>query len=116
MNDEAATRETIYVVYVPYLPLSSRLNVGMWELIPRGELRDDDARNARDALLARGLGDLFALPEGTLGAVGAFAKPRRGCVGDDPLDGGPMLDLHRALTVAALDGNQSPLLDKARGT
>jgi hypothetical protein len=72
VTEGAPIRETIYVVYVPYLPLSLRVKVGIWELIPRSDLRDDDASDAHDASLARGLAELFALPAGTFGPVGAL--------------------------------------------
>ena len=99
---------TVYVVYVPYLPLTDRIVVGEWELIPRQDLQDADALDARTAELARGFAGLHDLRD-TTHAFGAFARPRNGGVGDDPGSAVPLVNLRRALLVAVLDGNQSPL-------
>lgn len=42
--------EKVYVVYAPYLPLSERVLVGTWELIPKADLRESDAirRSSRE--------------------------------------------------------------------
>jgi hypothetical protein len=53
---------TVYVTYLPYLPLRERAEVAEWELIPRGELVDADALDARTLELALGLADLYELP------------------------------------------------------
>jgi hypothetical protein len=99
---------TVYVVYVPYLPLTDRIVVGDWELIPQKDLNDSDALDARTAELARGFAGLHDLRD-TTQAFGAFARPKNGRVGDDPGSVAPMVNLRRALLVAVLDGNQSPL-------
>jgi hypothetical protein len=99
---------TVYVVYVPYLPLTDRIVVGEWELIPRQDLQDADALDARTAELARGFAGLHDLRD-TTHAFGAFARPRDGRVGDDPGSAVPLVNLRRALLVEVLDGNQSPL-------
>ena len=109
MNAEARTSATIYVVYAPYLPLSSRENVGTWELIPRGLLEDGDAV---DAEVVRAFADLFELPRRPRANVGVFARPHDGRVGDDPADGAAINELHRALVVGVLDQNASPLLSE----
>lgn len=102
--------ETIYVVYLPYLPLVERMGVGDWEAIPRGGLREDDCLDVRTMELAQGLADLYELPGQTPSPVGAFGRPRRGHVGDDPQDRQHLHDLQRAVVVAVLDMNESPLL------
>jgi hypothetical protein len=43
---------TVYVVYLPYLPLTDRVVVGGWELIPQQDLQDADSLDARTAQLA----------------------------------------------------------------
>jgi len=96
---------TAYVVYAPYLPLKERVVVGDWELIPQRDLQARDALDERVSQLARGLAELYDLRD-RAGAFGAFARPLNGCVGDDPTDVAP---IRRALVVAVLDGNQSPL-------
>jgi hypothetical protein len=107
------TQELNYVVYAPYLPLAERVTVGEWELIPRQSLALADSVDARAHELALGLADLYELPGGAGGPVGAFARRRTGRVGDDPIDAAPMLDLHRALVVAVVDVNESPLVPEA---
>jgi hypothetical protein len=110
MTDQAVPGQTIYVVYTPYLPLTDRTTVGDWELIPRAAFQDEDAIDPHVATLARGFADLHELPGSGHGRVGAFARRRAGKVGDDPEDLAPIIDLRRALVVAVLDGNESPLL------
>jgi hypothetical protein len=102
--------ETIYVVCLPYLPLVERMTVGDWEAIPQSGLREDDCRDARTMQLALGLADLYGLPEQAPSPVGAFGRPRRGHVDDDPEDRQRLHDLQRAVVVAVLDANESPLL------
>lgn len=104
--------ESIYVVYAPYLPLAQRATVGDWELIPRADLEDDDAEDPDVATLARGFADLHELPRGVRVRVGAFARLGGGHVGDDPYEVGLITGLRRALVVAVLDGNESPLLSE----
>lgn len=102
--------ETIYVVYLPYLPLGKRMDVGDWELVPRGDLQPSDCLDDRVVELAGGLADLYVLPDYVRGSAGALARPRHGHVGDDPTDPQRLEDLRRACVVAVLDVNQSPLL------
>lgn len=99
---------TVYVIYLPYLPLTERVVVGDWELIPQQGLLDVDAIDARTAQLARGFAGLHDLRE-TTHAFGAFGRPSDGKVGDDPGSTTPLVNLRRALLVAILDRNQSPL-------
>jgi hypothetical protein len=99
---------TVYVVYVPYVPLTERITVGGWELIPQRELQDADALDSRTAELARGFAGLHDLRD-TTHAFGAFARPIDGRVGDDPGSTAPIVHLRRALLVMVLDRNQSPL-------
>lgn len=99
---------TVYVVYLPYLPLTDRIVVGDWELIPQQDLQDADTLDPRTAQLARGFAVLHDL-RGTTHPFGAFARPNDGRVGDDPGSTVPLINLRRALLVAVLNGNQSPL-------
>ena len=55
VEPERSAPETIYVVYLPYLPLAERLAVGFWEAIPRTALREDDCLDTRTMELALGL-------------------------------------------------------------
>jgi hypothetical protein len=57
MTSNPAT-PTIYVVYLPYLPIRDRVDLGVWELIPRGSLIDQDTVDAEVAILAAGFADL----------------------------------------------------------
>jgi hypothetical protein len=107
---EAAEPATVYVVYLPYLPLGERMDVGDWELVPRDELGPGDSVDARTVTLAEGLADLYVLPDGAKSRAGAFARPRTGLVGDASVDGEQLRDLHRACVVTVLDPNESPLL------
>jgi hypothetical protein len=102
--------DTIFVVYMPYLPLAERVTVGGWELIPRGELVEADVTDGRVLELAHGLANLYELPPGAGSGFGAFGRLREGRVGDDPLDRAHMVELQRALVVAVVDVNESPLL------
>lgn len=105
---EHSVSGTIYVVYLPYLPLVERMTVGEWEAIPRSGLREDDFVDARAMQLGLGLADLYALPEQAPSPVGAFGRPRRGLVGDDPEDRQRLHDLQRSVVVAVLDVNDLP--------
>jgi hypothetical protein len=105
-------RETIDVVYLPYLPLRDRIIVGDWELIPRATLALDDCLDERTDELAQGLADVYVLPAGAGTAAGVFVRPRDGHVGDK-LDNPQLVDdLRRACVVAVLDVNPSPLKDE----
>jgi hypothetical protein len=103
-------QEIVYVTYVPYLPLGERVRVGEWEVIPRADLRDGDALDVRVAELARAFADLHQLPEGRHAGVGAFAHFPGGAVGESPEDNANVIVLRRALVLAVVDGNESPLL------
>jgi hypothetical protein len=100
----------IYVVYLPYLPLVAHMAVGDWELIPRSSLGQDDSLDARTAQLAEGLADVYLLPNDARSPAGAFARPHRGRIGDDPTEVDQLRDLQRALTVMVLEVIKSPLL------
>ena len=52
------------MTYLPYLPLRERGTVGEWELIPRADIVEADATDARVYELALGLADLYELPSG----------------------------------------------------
>lgn len=102
--------ETIYVVYLPYLPLVERATIGDWELIPRADLRDHDCLDVRTLELARGLADLYVLPKNAGTRAGVFARARTGRIGDDPTDPDRLRDLRRACVVMVLEVIESPLL------
>lgn len=94
---------TVYVTYLPYLPLRERVKVGEWELIPRGELVDADALDARALELALGLADLYELPPGAGREVGAFGRREGGRVGDDPQVRSHMTNLQRSLVAPVVE-------------
>jgi hypothetical protein len=100
--------EKVYVVYAPYLPLSERVSIGAWELIPKSDLRESDAIDDRAAKWARGFADLFDLRE-TTRPFGAFARQVDGLVGDGIEDSTHVDNLARTLLVTVLDRNQSAL-------
>ncbi len=104
------TESHFYAVYVPYLPLASRIRIGAWDLIPQADLQESDTFDARVAEWCHALAALHALPESARG-VGAFGRPVGGRIGDDPADRSLMDDLRRALVVAIIDGNESPLIE-----
>jgi hypothetical protein len=92
-----------YVTYLPYLPLREWVKVGEWELIPRGELLDADALDARALELALGLADLYELPLGAGREVGAFGRREGGRVGDDPQVRTHMTNLQRSLVAPVVE-------------
>jgi hypothetical protein len=104
-TSDGAAKEggTVYVTYLPYLPLRERVKVGEWELIPRGELVDADALDARAPELALGLADLYELPPGAGQEVGVFGRREGGRVGDDPHERTPMGNLQRSLVAPVLN-------------
>lgn len=112
MSEWKQSREAIDVVYLPYLPLRDRMNVGDWELIPRAALVVDDCLDDRSVELAQGLADLYVLPDRAGTAAGVFARPRDGRVGGKLADLQLVDDLRRACSVAVLDVNPSPLDDE----
>lgn len=104
-------RSTVYVVYVPYLPLTSRVRIGEWDLIPKADLQESDAIDAQVTEWARAVAALYALPEPSREPVGAFGCLVEGHIGDDPADATLMQDLRRAFVMAIIDGNESPLIE-----
>lgn len=79
------------------------MEVGEWELIPRGDLVDADALDARALELALGVADLYELPPGAGREVGAFGRRKGGRVGDDPQVRTHMTNLQRSLVAPVLD-------------
>ena len=57
----------------PYLPLTRRVSVGSWTLIPAGDLQDTDAVSADAAEQARGIHALYRL-SGDRRGFGAFVR------------------------------------------
>lgn len=99
---------TIYVVYLPYLPLAECASLGDWELIPREDVAEADCLDARARDLALALAAFYALPKEAR-SVGAFARLADASIGSEPRDSDDVRDLHRACVIAVLDGNQSSL-------
>src|SRR5205085_2499236 len=94
----------VVVWLYPYLPLTGRVNVGPWTLIPVGDLQDQDATSPVAAEQARGVHALYRL-SGDRRGYGAFVK------GEQPL--GQEVDqvglgvLQLAVVTALLDLNPS---------
>jgi hypothetical protein len=63
----------VVVWLYPYLPLSERVSLGPWTLIPAGDLQDDDATSASVAEQARGVHALYRL-SGDRRGFGAFVR------------------------------------------
>jgi hypothetical protein len=71
----------------PYLPVSKRLRVGPWTLIPVADLQDDEATSPTAAEQARGINALYR-PSANRRGFGAFVRADEP-VGDvllDPFD------------------------------
>lgn len=96
--------ESREVLLFPYLPASERLTTALWELVPRGELEQDDFSDdwLRDAI--PGLLELYKTRSGDWGGVGCIARPANGQIGD-PVDRQSMGVLQRGVVVSLLDGN-----------
>jgi hypothetical protein len=88
----------------PYLPLSERLSIGPWTLIPIGDVRDEDAISADAAEAARGVHALYRM-SGDRRRFGAVIR------GNDPVgaeqDGNGLGLLRLAIVTAMLDRNPS---------
>jgi len=70
------------VVVFPYLSLEERLRVGPWELIPKGDLKPEDADSESALSLARAHLAVYDLPEGDEAKrCGCFARRGDGLVG-----------------------------------
>ena len=78
VEEEHSAPETIYVVYLPYLPLVLRGTVGDWELIPRTHLGDSDCLDARTMELAQGLAGLVRASEERGHTGGRFCPSEHG--------------------------------------
>ena len=88
----------------PYLPLSDRLTVGPWTLIPRETLSDGDAVSSEAAEQARGVAALYRMSGNSRG-YGGFVRSEDARIGDE-------LDLalgrlYQSVVVSLLDGNAS---------
>lgn len=92
-------------LYLPYLPLEDRCDIGPWQLVPAAELADADVATANALALARGLDALYERPP-AFSTRGVFARPLDGKVGD-ALEPGDVSRLRRAVLVALLDLNPS---------
>lgn len=99
------------VVYYPYLPLTERLLVGPWELIPPHDLGEVDAGDASKAELIRGLVGMHVLPDSTITSLGALARFGDGRIGD-PFEMRAQQNLSRTLVLGLLESNPDFLLSK----
>lgn|GEM_PF-1541300 len=88
----------------PYLPLTRRVSVGSWTLIPVGDLQDADAVSADAAEQARGVHALYRL-SGDRRGFGAFVRGVQP-VGEE-LDSAGLGLLRLAVVPAMLDRNPS---------
>jgi hypothetical protein len=94
------------VVWIfPYLPLPERLVVGPWTLIPRSDLKDDDAISADAATKARGVAALYRMPGDDRG-FGAFVRSEDASVGEE-VDAIGLGRLYQAVVTGLLDRNAS---------
>jgi hypothetical protein len=93
------------VMLFPYLPLSKRITIGPWELIPKSQLTAADAIAPEMVEHAHGVADLYALPSKSSG-FGAFVRHADGGVGDE-IDRTKLSALHDAVVVPLLDRNPS---------
>ncbi|MDQ5819903.1 MAG: hypothetical protein M3540_00485 [Actinomycetota bacterium] len=89
----------------PYLPLRRRVTIGRWLLIPRADLRDDDAVSAEVAQQARDVARLYRLP-GDGGGFGAFVSTAEQRVGEE-FEEAALGRLYQTVVVAMLDENPS---------
>lgn len=106
------TQTTVYVVHAPYLPIRERALVGDWQLIPHGELSDEDVTDMQVKEFALGIAKAYAPSTHGRASIGAFCHRLGGKVGDDPEDINHLKDLQRSLVVTVVDVNQSPLTDR----
>jgi hypothetical protein len=89
----------------PYLPLTERVVIGPWELIPREQLTTDDTTTVAMVGHARNVDALYRAPERQWSKVGAFLRPPDRLVGD--VFRGDVRPLYQALVTAMLDSNPS---------
>jgi hypothetical protein len=101
------------VVLLPYLHSSERVAGERWEVIPRSQLRPEDAIEPWVHEHALGLLHLYKLRSEGWGAIGCVAKPSDGLVGQSS-DLGSIRALHRAVVASVLDPNPS-LSEKEKG-
>jgi hypothetical protein len=107
---QPTTLRLIEVMLFPYLPLSARLTVGPWELIPKSHLAATDVRAAEMVDHAHGVAALYAMPGDSRG-FGAFVRHLDRRVGDE-IDRTQLSPLHDAVVVPLID----PILRSATQT
>lgn len=95
----------IEITIFPYLPLSRRMAVGAWELIPRQLFGPPDAISAEAVEHAHGIAALYRMPGDPRG-FGAFVRHREARVGDES-DRTQFPTLHDAVVVPLIDQNPS---------
>lgn len=96
---------TYSFLYLPYLPVEDRFEIGGWEVVPTAHLAEYDVAAPVALTLARGLVSLHERPPSS-STQGAFARPRAGKVGDE-FGLGDFGRLRRAVVVTLLDRNAS---------
>jgi hypothetical protein len=94
-----------WFLYLPYLPIEDRIEIGEWQLIPAAALAGEDGTAPLTLKLAGGLVRLYERPPSYV-TSGAFARVREGKVGDE-FGMSEFGRLRRALLVALLDRNPS---------
>jgi hypothetical protein len=110
VTENAQAPDTIWVMYLPYLPVGERVPVGSWEIIPRADLGASDCLDRRTLSLAQGLASLYVLPSDAQQSAGAFISAADGQIGSRPGEQERLWDLYRAVVLAVLESNESPLL------
>ena len=91
------------VLLFPYLPVTDRVELGPFELIPRRLFEDGDAQHPWVAEAVRGLFELYKVRTASTGH-GVVIRPQDGRVGD-AIEREVMTPLRRILVAAVLDGN-----------
>jgi hypothetical protein len=89
----------------PYLPLSKRVIICSWELIPKSQLAVTDATSNDMVEYAHGVAALYAMP-GRQPGYGAFVRHTTGRVGDK-IDRTRLWALHDSVVVPLIDRNPS---------
>jgi hypothetical protein len=92
-------------MYLPYLPLDDRLELGGWQFVPADCLSEPDASDATALKLAQGLVTLYERPP-SFNTWGAFACRSDGKIGDE-FPRSAVTRLRRSLVVTLLDQNES---------
>jgi hypothetical protein len=96
--------QILHVILFPYLPLSKRVRVGPWELIPCRNFATTDAASARAKKQAHQLFDFYEAPRDAGAPLGVVVRRARGKVGNR-VRPSSLPSLRRAVLAALLDAN-----------